>query len=275
MKEKDSGQRNGGQSSEVFLFEQPGRSRLETFSKRLVQALSTILILPHLVAYQVTQRVVGKERAFAAASESISRVPGLRGVYCRQAFYRYTLAECGPDAYFGWQSVFSKPLAKVGTRAYIGRHCAIGWAEIGAGAMLADGVQILSGARQHGLSQQEGLWHQDERQEFRKVKIGSGAWLGTNAIIMADVGRGAVVGAGAVVNKPIPPHTLAVGVPARIVKQHSQRGIWVLIAAGSYQRIGPPLLSRCILGASPYNCALLLCRSRACATLRRFSSIMK
>jgi acetyltransferase-like isoleucine patch superfamily enzyme len=36
---------------------------------------------------------------------------------------------------------------------------------------------------------------------------------------MADVGEGTVVGAGAVVTKPLPPHVVAVGVPAKVVRE--------------------------------------------------------
>jgi acetyltransferase-like isoleucine patch superfamily enzyme len=46
-------------------------------------------------------------------------------------------------------------------------------------------------------------------------------WLGTGAIILPGVhiGRGSIIGAGAVVTKDIPPLSLAVGIPARVVRQ--------------------------------------------------------
>ncbi|MBU1097083.1 MAG: hypothetical protein KKB34_11430 [Bacteroidetes bacterium] len=54
-----------------------------------------------------------------------------------------------------------------------------------------------------------------------KVIIKDGAHIGLGAIIMPGViiGEGAVIGAGAVVTKDIPPYTLAVGVPAKIIKK--------------------------------------------------------
>ena len=50
------------------------------------------------------------------------------------------------------------------------------------------------------------------------VTIGAGAWIGTGAIVLADVGRGTVVAAGSVVTKPLPDGVIAAGVPARVVR---------------------------------------------------------
>ncbi|WP_295127413.1 DapH/DapD/GlmU-related protein [uncultured Chitinophaga sp.] len=55
----------------------------------------------------------------------------------------------------------------------------------------------------------------------RPVRICKGAWLGANVVVLPGVtiGEGAVIGAGAVVTKDIPPHGVAVGAAARVVKQ--------------------------------------------------------
>ncbi|RGL06959.1 acyltransferase [Bifidobacterium pseudocatenulatum] len=62
------------------------------------------------------------------------------------------------------------------------------------------------------------------------VIIGSGAWIGNNVIILGGVsiGEKAVIGAGAVVTKSIPAYSIAVGNPARVIKQYDhKRGEWV------------------------------------------------
>lgn len=56
------------------------------------------------------------------------------------------------------------------------------------------------------------------------VTIGRGAWLGQNVVICpgVSIGRGAVIGANSVVNSNIPEYSLAVGAPARVVRQFSE-----------------------------------------------------
>ncbi|MFY8199476.1 MAG: acyltransferase [Pirellula staleyi] len=195
----------------------PEKTRLIKLAKRCLQALFVVGTLPRLAAMQLMQLAIGED-AFRYASESIGRIPGMRGVLQRQAFYRRTLTMCGQDIYFGWNSLFSMAEAEVGNRAYIGRFCSIGFARIGDEAMLADHVQILSGGQEHARTDVSVSMHQQE-QTYRRISIGRGAWIGAGAIVMADVGENAIIGAGAVVSRPIPDNCIAVGVPARVIKR--------------------------------------------------------
>ncbi len=194
----------------------PVRQATFLFMKRCVQLGFSVVILPRLLSYAVARTLIGK-RAITSSAESIARVPGLRGVFLRQAFYRRILCKCGRDVYLGWGTVFSMTEACVGERAYIGRYCSIGFAAIGEDAMLADGVQILSGGHEHDQDRNDKALSQ-QGQTYHQVRIGTDVWIGAGAIIMADVGDHAVIGAGAVVNRPIPAGAVAVGVPARVVK---------------------------------------------------------
>jgi lipopolysaccharide O-acetyltransferase len=58
-------------------------------------------------------------------------------------------------------------------------------------------------------------------ERIQAVVIEDGAWLGQNVVICPGVriGRGAVVGANSVVIEDVPDHSLAVGAPARIVRE--------------------------------------------------------
>jgi len=56
---------------------------------------------------------------------------------------------------------------------------------------------------------------------FNPLEIGSDVWVGANAVIMPEVskiGHGAVIGAGAVVNRDVPPYAVVLGNPARVIK---------------------------------------------------------
>jgi acetyltransferase-like isoleucine patch superfamily enzyme len=58
------------------------------------------------------------------------------------------------------------------------------------------------------------------------VEVGDGAWLGENVVVGPGVriGRGAVVGANSVVLQDVPDFWVAVGVPARRVREISPAG---------------------------------------------------
>lgn len=54
----------------------------------------------------------------------------------------------------------------------------------------------------------------------RKVTVGRDCYIGMNVCILysADIGEGSVIGSGAVVVKSIPPYSVAVGNPAKVIK---------------------------------------------------------
>ncbi len=67
-----------------------------------------------------------------------------------------------------------------------------------------------------------GSAHKDwSRVLMKPVKIGDKAWLGLRVIILkgVEVGEGAVVAAGSVVSKDVPPWTIAAGNPAKVIRE--------------------------------------------------------
>jgi virginiamycin A acetyltransferase len=73
----------------------------------------------------------------------------------------------------------------------------------------------------HGFFFNSNLGYTDHVREYAPLEIGSDVWLGHNSVINASVstiGHGAVVGAGAVVFKDVPPYAVVVGNPGRVVR---------------------------------------------------------
>ena len=57
--------------------------------------------------------------------------------------------------------------------------------------------------------------------DIKAVHIGKGSWIGDNvSIIGADIGEHSVIGANSVVTKDIPPYSIAVGCPAKVIKYY-------------------------------------------------------
>jgi acetyltransferase-like isoleucine patch superfamily enzyme len=185
--------------------------------KALGRVAAAVLVIPFLVSYAVGAFVLGRDRALENTTEYLALVPGLSGQYLRRAFLARVLLRCHRTAFIGFGTVFSRVDARIDENVYIGPRCHIGSAYIGRDALLAAGIHITSGARMHGtadvsipIREQPGVWAQ--------VRIGAGVWIGSNAVVMADVGRDTIVGAGAVVTRPLPDAVVAAGVPARVLR---------------------------------------------------------
>lgn len=71
---------------------------------------------------------------------------------------------------------------------------------------------------------------------YGPVKIGDRAWIGPHTIILHDVsiGEGAVVAAGAVVTKDVPPYTLVAGVPAKPIGKRPENLRYVFNGGGMH-----------------------------------------
>jgi acetyltransferase-like isoleucine patch superfamily enzyme len=89
---------------------------------------------------------------------------------------------------------------------------------IGDNVSAAGSVFITS--ENHGLNPLTPSFN-DNPLEVAPVKIGDGVWLGEKVIILpgVEIGEKAIIGAGSVVTKNIPPYSIAVGNPARVIKK--------------------------------------------------------
>ena len=95
------------------------------------------------------------------------------------------------------------------------------------GLFIGDRVGVGPGVRIITSSHQEEGWARpilDSTIEFAAVTIGSNCDIGVGATILPGVtiGRGAQIGAGAVVTNDIPENTIAVGIPARVIRKRPE-----------------------------------------------------
>lgn len=87
--------------------------------------------------------------------------------------------------------------------------------EIGKGVGIGQSCQVVDG--NHRFRDWSAHWNR-QGYNFRPLKIGDNAAIHSKCTVIADIGEGAVIGANAVVTKPIPPYCLAVGVPAKVIE---------------------------------------------------------
>jgi acetyltransferase-like isoleucine patch superfamily enzyme len=115
-----------------------------------------------------------------------------------------------------WQSLFS-----VGYETYIS-----GPLRINLGGAVRIGNRVNVGHDCLLLTVDHSMGGQERRagiSENKSIVIEDGAWIASRVIILpgVTVGKGAVVAAGAVVTKDVPPNTLVGGIPARTLRQLS------------------------------------------------------
>jgi acetyltransferase-like isoleucine patch superfamily enzyme len=190
---------------------------MKAILKLLADAAASVLVFPAVLAYLAGRLALGPEKAFPGWSQLFSLLPGLTGVYLRRAFYRLVLRRCAAGSFLGFGTVFSHPTAEVGRDVYVGVYCCLGDVTLEDDVLLGSHVSVMNGTAQHGterldisIREQPGTWP--------RVTIGRDSWVGDRAIVMADVGKHCVVGAGSVVTKPIPDYAIAVGTPAKVVR---------------------------------------------------------
>lgn len=178
--------------------------------KRLVQCLALAVELPIALLCGF-----GKlERVYALLAHLHALLPGFIGEFCRAAFYKWTLRSCSIDTTIAFGTFFSRTTASVESHVSIGAYCVIGCARIGARTQIASLVQIPSGRHEHERNANGRLAGRKEAE----VVIGADCWIGSSAIVMADVGSGTTIGAGSVVVKEIPAGVVAAGNPARVIR---------------------------------------------------------
>ncbi len=112
----------------------------------------------------------------------------------------------------------------IADNVYIGKDVTIECnAEISSYVLIANRVAII-GRLDHdfrtvGIPVRFSPWVGDLNKQAEKVVIEEDVWLGYGVIVLSGVriSRGSIIAAGSVVTKDIPPYSIAVGIPAKVI----------------------------------------------------------
>lgn len=158
---------------------------------------------------------------YIAKKMPVSNCPGggvgkwLRAQLCQRLFRRCGAdvnVESGADFLFG-------DMVELGDRSGIGIDAWIR-ADLIIGKDVMMGPQVMIYGRYHRYERTDIPMIEQGMAGFDRVIIEDDVWIGARAIILKSVrvGKGAIVGAGAVVTKDIPPYAIVGGNPAKVIR---------------------------------------------------------
>jgi acetyltransferase-like isoleucine patch superfamily enzyme len=127
------------------------------------------------------------------------------------------------------QECITNPVVSIGDRCLIGKGSGIvGHFSITIGNDVWTGHHVYITDQNHGY-EDVSVPISKQSQPERAVIIGDGSWLGHGSIILPGVtiGEHVVIGANSVVTRNIPSFSVAVGSPARVIRQYVESEGWV------------------------------------------------
>jgi chloramphenicol O-acetyltransferase type B len=149
------------------------------------------------------------------------------------SFWSYASPDCKFSSHNRIYRRASLRNMSLGRMSYVAELSRIGFADIGAFTSIGPNV-LLGGLGQHPVDRlsthpafysarlQAGdtFSESDLIEELPRVSVGSDVWIGAGSIVLdgVNIGDGAIIAAGAVVNKDVPPYAIVGGVPARIIR---------------------------------------------------------
>ena len=155
-----------------------------------------------------------------------SRMNILRSLWLRNAFKK-----CPNNVYLGKIGHIEHPeCVTLGSGVSFGDNCWFGADNhITANLRIEIGDNVLTGKRvtisdnNHGNSEKETLGQAPRLREVVSkgpIRIGNNVWIGENSVVLSGVtiGDGAIIAAGAIVTKDVPPYAIVGGNAAKVIK---------------------------------------------------------
>jgi virginiamycin A acetyltransferase len=195
---------------------------MKSFLKFIVSFICRILLLPLLALVRLMEIVIESDQPFQFGAHTVSLIPGIVGNYFRKEYYRMTLLRCAPDVCIEFGTIINQATVELGQRVYIGLRCSIGESVIEDDAIIGSNVDIISGKNQHNFDRVDTAIR-EQGGKLEKIVIGSDSWIGNSAVVMANIGRKSVVGAGSVVVDDVEPYSIMAGNPARLLRRRQDR----------------------------------------------------
>lgn len=179
---------------------------------RLAMRIAGILSWPVILPLALVSRL--SDFIFRTCSEALAIVPYLFGSILRYEFYRWTLTRCGQNVAIGFGTIFFYRDVEIGDHVLLGNYNVIHYCDFGSYVLSADHCHFLSGAKYHNFDRTD-LPMALQGGKIRRIRVHDDCWIGANAVVMNDVAEGSIVGAGAVVTKPVEAYTIVAGNPAK------------------------------------------------------------
>ena len=140
------------------------------------------------------------------------------GLYIRRYLAEKIIKDCGNNVNIERKASFHSDI-KIGNNSGIGFKC-----HIPSGTVIGDNVmmgpEVVMYNRNHKIDNVNLPMNVQGFDEAKPIKICDDVWIGRRVILLPGtcVGTGSVLGAGTVVSKNIPPYSVVVGNPGKIIK---------------------------------------------------------
>lgn len=128
---------------------------------------------------------------------------------------------CYLDSHGGW--------IRLADKVFLGPQCLVyghGGLSVGQNTMIAGQTVIIPA---NHVFDRTDIPLREQGESRKGIEIGENVWIGAHCVILdgVHIGHDAVIGAGSIVLKDIPPYAIAAGNPARVVRMRAQKNAQV------------------------------------------------